>query len=66
MLKKKRAAEEKKKREAHEKRERELRERGEMLMEESFLQAQKELVAMAKMAELKAQDLKALKVLILS
>lgn len=47
---------EKKKQEEKAKREKELRERGEQIMEESFLAAQKELFAMSRVAELKAQD----------
>ncbi len=54
--KQKKAAEEKRRREEQEARDREARQRGEQLMEESFLQAQQELFAMARTAELKAAD----------
>jgi hypothetical protein len=54
---KKKAEEEKKRQQEREKREREAREKGETLMEESFLQAQKELFAMARQAEIKAAEI---------
>lgn len=54
---KRKAEEEKKKRLEREKREREARERGENMMEESFLQAQRELFALARKAEMKAAEI---------
>lgn len=59
MLRVKRAAEAKRKKEEQERREKELREQGEKIMEESFLAVQKELYAMASVAELKAKELSA-------
>ena len=51
---KRRAEEEMRKRQEREKREKEAKEKGEALMEESLLQAQKELFALARQAEAKA------------
>ena len=53
----KRVEMERKKKEERERREKELREQGEKIMEESFLEAQRELYAMASIAEMKAADL---------
>eukprot|EP00039_Didymoeca_costata_P024022 m.9005 g.9005 ORF g.9005 m.9005 type:complete len:2048 (+) comp3994_c0_seq1:287-6430(+) len=47
---------ERRKKEEEERRKKELQERGDAMMEESFLQAQKELIAMAKVAESKLED----------
>jgi len=54
---KRKAEEERKKKQEREKREKEAKERGETLMEESFLQAQRELFALARKAELKATEM---------
>lgn len=59
LMRKKREEIARKKKEEQERREKELREHGERIMEDSFLAAQKELYAMASIAELKAKDLNA-------